>query len=384
MCLITLIPPNIELPLEGIRLGADSNPDGHGWAVASAEFGLVIGKSMDAEQAIEGLIAERERQGPGSVAMAHSRLGTHGTKNLDNVHPFYVPDGYGTGHDNDTVVAHNGIMPSLWHPSVKDTRSDTRVFADRTATWYITERGVPSRRGGKMLGEMIGKGNKLVFLSTRFGGRPMVRIINVDSGTWEGGVWYSNEWFKRKRPTTHYSRDGKTCAKPGCNSLFYTDNETECYVHRTESSPANGTKTTETKTKAEAKPVTSLAPPEWTGYGVYPPGETDQMLDEIDEALAEAGVVVSDCDPDRVCEVCRTKGSVHLPTNVCLHCRWCLDCWDRIEACDCFDYGAWLAERDAEASELAEALAREAEADAKAEEEATYLASTEPTAKAGR
>lgn len=408
MCLITLVPLNIAIPVTGIESGACSNPDGHGWAVASEAHGLVMGKSMNAEEAIAAFVAERARQGDNSVALFHSRLGTHGSKNLANVHPFYVPDAYGTDNGYNTVVAHNGIMPSLWHPDRNDDRSDTRVFADQTAAWYITERGVPSRRGGKALGEMIGRGNKLVFISTRMAGRPQVRIINADSGTWDQGVWFSNDWFKRKRPTTYRSTptSGRACDQEGCKVTFYSathqskcsqhrvkvicgekecgsevlsEGETLCYQHRPkkicEEKTCHSVVAAKDTHCYRHKPSyvspyaekDSTMPQSWMGYGVFPDPEIDEetttLLDDI-EATLEDSVVVSDIDKDRLCDVCRTKGVVHIPTNLCLNCKWCLDCWVHMDHCTCFDYQKWLADRDQEAADLAAALAADVGEDA--------------------
>jgi glutamine amidotransferase len=355
-----LFSPNIALNVEAIKKGACANPDGHGWAVASAEYGLVIGKSMDPEVALAEVVVERERQGLNSFAMVHSRIGTHGTKDITNVHPFYVPDPRGDD-DDKTIMAHNGIMPSLWYPSKGDPRSDTRVFADRTAAWYLTERGIPSRRGGRMLGEMIGRGNKLVFISVRQPGRPQVRIVNASSGVWDDGVWYSNESYKRARTWSRSTPSGgKICAETGCNVTFYNSaSETKCFKHR----------------EKAAEPVTSRAgyvSPYANSdqeYDSYSPGgetaetvdtETADLLKDIDDAMKDyMGGVVSkdDIDTDHVCEVCRTRGVVHIPTNICLNCRWCLDCYVVIDECTCFPYASWMREREEEAAELKAALA---------------------------
>lgn len=258
MCIITLVPLNVEVPVEAITIGAENNPDGHGWVVASPEHGLVVGKSMTPEEAIKDAVAERKRQGLGSVLLFHSRIGTHGSKTLANVHPFPVPEAgvepaVEVSEDLTTVMAHNGILPSAWHPGAKDDRSDTRVFADEMAPWYLTERGVPSRRGAAALGEMIGRGNKLVFVSTALEGRVLYRIVNASSGTWDDGVWFSNTSYKERRTTTRVTSYGGgtrqvICKQKGCNTSFYPSGtesdlcfrhrpstkmcaETQCYIH---------------------------------------------------------------------------------------------------------------------------------------------------------
>lgn len=192
----TFIPANIDIPWAGLENGAIVNDDGHGWAIASKKHGLEVGKSMSYDIAALTLAAAREKHGPDSLVVFHSRFATHGETNEFNVHPFYVGAGDGDVV-TDTVMAHNGILPTRYHPDRDDPRSDTRVFGDTVAPAFVKKDdgvGVPSRRGGKMMGDMIGSGNKLVFLTVK-DGTPKVRIVNAHLGTFSGGVWYSNDGF---------------------------------------------------------------------------------------------------------------------------------------------------------------------------------------------
>jgi glutamine amidotransferase len=185
----TYIPKGVDIPVDGLTNGSITNNDGHGWAVARGED-MLVGKSMHFEIALEGFIEAREYLGLSSVAMFHSRFGTHGEYGEYNVHPFYV------GDDESTVMAHNGILPLAYHPEHKDRRSDTRIFTDRIAGFVDNDNGIPSRRGGKLLGSMIGLGNKLVFMSVR-SGEPKVRVVNAHMGIQDQGVWYSNSGYVR-------------------------------------------------------------------------------------------------------------------------------------------------------------------------------------------
>lgn len=205
MCMITYVPANIDIPWEGIENGATFNDDGHGWAIASKQ-GLEVGKSMEYDLAALTLAVAREKHGPDSLVLFHSRFATHGKKTEFNVHPFYVDAEEPSVYDEadevdeakraplDTVMAHNGILPMRWQPTKGDVRSDTRIFADRVGRLY-TGNGVPSRRGGKSMGQMIGNGNKLVFLTAK-DGQPKVRIVNAHLGVFTDGVWYSNDGYR--------------------------------------------------------------------------------------------------------------------------------------------------------------------------------------------
>ena len=185
MCMITYVPAGVELPEQGIRNGADTNDDGHGWACANATE-IRTGRSMNFDSAWADLVATRDAMGGGAVVF-HSRWATHGEYGLYNVHPFTVTA--------DSVMAHNGILPGKYLPSKGERRSDTRLFVDRVAKDVVGNNGVPSRRVARRLAEEIGYGNKLAFL----GVGPVVRIINAWAGEWSGGVWYSNGGYKRAR-----------------------------------------------------------------------------------------------------------------------------------------------------------------------------------------
>lgn len=207
MCMITYIPGGIEVPVKGIQNGSIINNDGHGWAVA-AGGDMLVGKSMIFQEALDGFLEARAELGQGSVGLFHSRFGTHGEEGEFNIHPFYVGD-------EGTVMAHNGILPSRYLPTLGDRRSDTRIFVDRHTSFVDNPNGVPSRRGGAMLGRKIGTGNKLVFLSIR-SGQPKTRIVNVNQGVQVDGVWYSNDgylmdysWYglRYRRPMDKYDWD---------------------------------------------------------------------------------------------------------------------------------------------------------------------------------
>lgn len=281
MCMATYIPGNIEIPYEGLKNGAETNRDGHGWAVAS-RHGIEVGKSMNFEKALAGLIEARQLHGKDSLALFHSRFATHGTVDEFNVHPFYV--------DENTVVAHNGIMPANFHPAKGDKRSDTQVFTDEFIDLFINpETGVPSRRKGKELGKIIGGGNKLVILSVA-SGEPRVRLINAYQGEQADGVWYSNGGYK---PFYSYNRTWNygSCAAGvlGGRGAYSWDPWDEDFTDR-----------------------------KWT--------EHDGWV----ELNRRSGYY------DAACDVCEALGFVNIDTDWCEMCNTCLVCYNDCKNCSCY------------------------------------------------
>ena len=191
MCILTYIPAGVDVPWEGLVYGGLYNPDGFGYAVAKGS-NLLIGKSMDLDKALD-MYADALDSMPGAVSIFHSRIATAGTVDEYNIHPFYV------GGREDSIMAHNGILPSKWQPGLKDRRSDTRLFADLSGEFIDNARGVPSRKLGQRIGQAIGSYNKLIYMSVK-SGAPVVRIINAHMGVWTDGVWHSNYSYEKPAP----------------------------------------------------------------------------------------------------------------------------------------------------------------------------------------
>lgn len=290
MCMITLVPANVPLPIDGIENGALTNDDGHGWAIASERHGLEVFKSMSSKKAIEALVEAREKHGMNSIVLFHSRWATHGTVNEFNIHPFYVDEA------GETVMAHNGVLPSYWYPAKEDPRSDTRCFVDWTAPHYMTATGVPSRRGSKELGKRIGLGNKLVFLSVA-SGKPKVRIVNADMGTHSGGVWYSNDGFKPSKYTWRNWDSGK-------HTSYWDADEWAWENGRYVSKQTCGT-------------------PMVLGSRKEEEGEEESLFS--DNGFA-----------DYACETCDMRQTIYLNTGICQACGSCEVCFEEERDCDCW------------------------------------------------
>lgn len=347
MCILSYIPAGVDIPWEGLFNGACANPDGHGWAVARGDE-LLIGKSMDMFEAAAGY-EQAMKDLPGAVSLFHSRIATAGTVNEFNVHPFYV------GGRDDTVVAHNGILPSRWQPERNDARSDTQLFADTMLFVADNDRGVPSRRIGKALGNVIGTYNKLVYISVR-SGHPMVRIINSHQGTFTDGVWHSNRSFENYRPS--YRRPNHRLALPTerPEGSHWSDwkpaplPERAPYVpqHRPAGTPHYGT-------HREYRPVGWTSP-----YGL-PSGERsverEPGLPGLPVGTRYPSIYDWDAEELEECIACQGRNIDN--AGYCVDCTMCQDCVSPEAECDCYvpldhtaktgpldDVDVWLANKE--------------------------------------
>lgn len=208
MCILSYVPADAEIDEDGLWNGGVNNPDGHGWAIANGNE-LIIGKSLELGEALEGFIAARKLR-PKSEALFHSRWATHGSIKAANCHPFYV------GNSKMTVVAHNGVLPSKAHPAKGDDRSDTRKFADEILS--TTYRRFDKVRAMEALTRWIGDYNKLVILTVDPRYRHNVYLVNEKAGMWdtEYGMWHSNSdymglptWLQKYTETTIGTPRGK-------------------------------------------------------------------------------------------------------------------------------------------------------------------------------
>jgi predicted glutamine amidotransferase len=289
MCLLTYFPPGVEPDIAALELGAENNPDGHGYAIVTHD-GIVVGRGMDAESVIDRFQTDRRRyRGP---ALFHSRIATAGSTDKSNCHPFYVGD-------RRTVIAHNGILPRTAQPGKSDQRSDTRILADdliatktRKAPFDLTRRS-----GRRALRRWAGPGNRLVVLSADPRYRNSAYIVNAQEGEWRNKVWYSNTTYRYRyayrsfgsMDWDQWDKDHPRANLTGMGSSYpvsqWADRDTYWYKN---------------------------SAGKWT----------------------EANALT--LDPERKCLTCDTEGKVFRATDLCAFCRCCNKCGNYADQCECY------------------------------------------------
>lgn len=115
---------------------------------------------------------------------SHFRFATHGSKGVENAHPFDVLG------DGRIGMMHNGVIRSM---GTEADLSDTAIFVRDWIKPQLEHSPelieIDAWRG--MVGDFIGQGSKLLFML--WDGRTF--LINDKQGHWEApGVWYSNKY----------------------------------------------------------------------------------------------------------------------------------------------------------------------------------------------
>lgn len=182
MCMLTYYPDGTQPDVTALLNGAEMNADGHGFAIVTRHArNPIVRRYLNPEAAVREFVRLR-REFDDGPAMFHSRWGTAGELGLVNVHPFKI--------DRRTLIAHNGVLPRAMQPLKGDRRCDTRLFAED----MLRGEDLSDTKVRNQIAHMIGKGNKLVILSTRPDYAPSY-IVNEDQGHWVGDTWYSNMDF---------------------------------------------------------------------------------------------------------------------------------------------------------------------------------------------
>jgi len=185
MCMLCVSPPGVTPSRDKLENSALNNPHGFGFAIAvPSENRIIVEKSMDADESINRFLAQRAIYQDG-YAMWHARFATHGSRTLENCHPFAV------GHDDRTYLGHNGIL-SIAIPN-KDDRSDTKVFAEE----LLPRLGGVTSLDDDYIWDMLEEytsGSKVCVITVDPAAKHPMYLLNADSGKEdESGVWWSND-----------------------------------------------------------------------------------------------------------------------------------------------------------------------------------------------
>lgn len=215
MCIIVVKPANVSLPSDEIFANCfENNDDGAGMMIAHG--GKVHGDKgfMTLRAFNEQLENYKNVYGDlKSHAMVfHFRIGTHGTNNPANTHPFPLDDykSYSRFKElhwvADQGFAHNGVMYQFSsHTDVKKYDvSDTMVFGRRVAALLADSFNIPTNTYAQFVLDKMVSGSRFAYMDGEG------NIATFGTFTTENGIMYSNSSYKapvRKYTSYVYNYD---------------------------------------------------------------------------------------------------------------------------------------------------------------------------------
>lgn len=197
MCLAIFQPAGKPIPREHLVNGWDNNPDGAGLMYFDENWQLQTFKSMTFDKFIDKYDELWAKYGENSPFAIHFRWATHGSKTIDNVHPFQVSD--------SCMMMHNGVI-NCHIPDKK--MSDTASFAKH----YLA--AMPERWfDNSYLFDMVQDycaGSKLIVMTSDRNAEYCAYIVNEHDGFWDDEIWYSNKGYCSARQRAFYTPKSKS------------------------------------------------------------------------------------------------------------------------------------------------------------------------------
>ena len=196
MCLLINQNRGVTIPRAELLDYWTRNADGFG-ACVWTRGGFQVYRTTERDEMLD-LYA---RHAAGKNAVLHWRMGTSGTKGLENVHPFVFGD-------DGALVMHNGVL-DVGAP-LDHARSDTWQFSEYILRPLYKSVGAAlfGDAYASILGDMIGTSNRLLLVHPN-GARS---IVNERTGVTYRGCWYSNTYAwsapNHLKPVTRYSGYG--------------------------------------------------------------------------------------------------------------------------------------------------------------------------------
>lgn len=204
MCIMIYSPVGKVIPFEHLEESYFNNPDGIGLMWNDGEK-IHVHKHLTN---IDKMYRKYQTVAGKYPIVWHFRIGTSGTMDNTNIHPFPV---------FDAMLAHNGVLDIKVpkYSKVNDTqlfiammeRTLPKNFYDCKKTKYYL----------KEIGKTVGTSNKFVIMS-----KNMVHIVNEESGHWLDDIWYSNYSY------LPYSYSYKTSSSISLKTGVYEDTCPNC------------------------------------------------------------------------------------------------------------------------------------------------------------
>jgi hypothetical protein len=187
MCLAIYQPSGVAIPESHLVEGFKNNPHGAGFMYFDETGKVQTYKSMHYDAFIDEYEAAWAMHGEHSPFAVHFRWATHGTTDINNVHPFRM--------NKHVAVLHNGIIDcKIVDKSMSDTAAFVRDYLGAMPrNWQDNEFLFD-------LVEDYTRGSKLVILTSDPEAKYSAYIVNEELGNWVDGAWYSNGSYACAKP----------------------------------------------------------------------------------------------------------------------------------------------------------------------------------------
>ena len=187
MCLAIFQPSGKAIPESHLRDGFKNNPHGAGFMYFDETGKVCTYRTMHFDAFIDEYEAAWALHGQHSPFAIHFRWATHGTQDINNVHPFMM--------NEHVAVLHNGIIDCI----IEDKKmSDTAAFVRD----YLgaLPRNFQDNEFLFDLVEQYCSGSKLIMLTSDPRSEYSAYIFNERLGNWIDGIWYSNGSYTCESP----------------------------------------------------------------------------------------------------------------------------------------------------------------------------------------
>ena len=212
MCLAIFQPAGKAIPESHLREGFTNNPHGAGFMYFDENGELCSFRSLDFASFIDEYESAWALHGQDSPFSIHFRWATHGSRGIENVHPFRLGE--------HVSVLHNGIIDcNITDPKMSDTAAFVQDYlGSLPVNWYDNE----------FLFHMVEdftSGSKLVVMTSHPDAQYCAYIVNERLGSWVDGIWYSNTSYQCSRPLV--VSGSKSAAQ---SAQVFEDEEYDTYV----------------------------------------------------------------------------------------------------------------------------------------------------------
>jgi predicted glutamine amidotransferase len=191
MCLILQLNKESQITEEQFKKNLEKNSDGTGIMFANNNK-IIVKREIDSKDKQVNLFTKYVKAVTQTKSLSevfvHSRLATHGEKDLLNCHPYEVLTG--NTKQPELYCMHNGIIGTV--DLVEKDKSDTFNFLKYYVKPLLEGRIdlLQNSHFQQMISKYIGTGSKLVFLDST----GLTTFIHKEQGTIYKGCWISNTY----------------------------------------------------------------------------------------------------------------------------------------------------------------------------------------------